>query len=449
MTFTGLRSEKSLDLAREFGRYQRTWFGGLRARAAAGDPIAVVNADAPQEIFRALDIPYVVTQWWSSVVAAKQQAATYLSELRTRGYPDTRESYTALAFASTLADDDGNAPWGGLPRPAILHAVASGDAMAKLFEAWAQHSGADCYLIERSTSWRETGALDWWEQSPEHWDEFIEPERLDLLVDELKGLIRFLEQRTGRRWSEPRFCEVLELVNEQAELYRRTRELIATARPAPVSIVDTMPATMVPQWHRGTEWARDAALRLHDGVQARCEAGAAACPEERMRLMWLGVGLWFNMGFYESFQASHGAVFVWSIYLGLAADGYLRRLLPGQDPLRSLAARFVNIDEELRGPGWASEWHVKEARSHGVDGVVALDRVSVFDRLAFKRAGLPVLELGVSNVDPRAWDEARVRGAMTRWLEDEVAPVAAARRARAAGAQTTPASRSAASRSAE
>ncbi len=430
--FEGLRSAKSLDLASEFNRYQHAWFAEVQARAAAGDPIAVVNADAPQEIFRALDIPYVVTQWWSSVVAAKQKATEYLGYLKALGYPDTRESYTALAFGSSLDENPDGAPWGGLPRPTILHAAAAGDAMAKLFEAWADRTGADCYLIERSTSWREEIRPDWWAQSHDHWDELIEPDRLELMVDELKGLIRFLEQRTGRRWSESRFREVLRLVNEQEELYLQTRDLIAGARPAPVSIADTMPATMVPQWHRGTTWARDAALRQHDTVRARVDTGHAACPDEQIRLMWLGVGLWFNMGFYDYFQASHGAVFVWSIYLGLAADGYIRRFDEDDDPLRSLAARFVNIEEELRGPTWASQWHLKEALSHGVDGIVVLDRLAYFDRLAFSRAELPVLELGVSNVDPRAWDDARIRAAVTAFLEQQVAPVAAERRRREA-----------------
>ncbi len=146
-----------------------------------------------------------------------------------------------------------------------------------------------------------------------------------------------------------------------------------------------------------------------------------------------GVGLWFNMGFYEHFQSSHGAVFVWSIYLGLAADGYIRRFRDDDDPLRSLAARFVNIEEELRGPTWASQWHLKEALSHGVDGVVVLDHLAYFDRLAFRRAGLPVLELGVSSVDPPQQDDARWRAAVTAFLEQEVDPVAAARRHREAG----------------
>ena len=95
---------------------------------------------------------------------------------------------------------------------------------------------------------------------------------------------------------------------------------------------------MLPQWHRGTEWARDAARAFHEEVEGLVADGAAVCEDERLRLMWIGRGLWFNLGFYQHFQREYGAVFVWSMYLAIAADGYLRY---GGPPLRALAARFA------------------------------------------------------------------------------------------------------------
>lgn len=429
-TYRGVRSKQTLDLAREFNAYQREWFADVRRRVDAGEPFALVHATATQEIFRVLDIPYAVVQWWSSLVAAKQKAPAYLAHLRERGYADEREAYTSLAFGSAFDDDPETAPWGGLPTPTFLHGNLRGNATRKLFEAWAEHTGAECLFVEQSSSWRHDVEPDWWARSHDGWEELIETDRLDLLTDELKGLVHHLELRTGRRWSESRFREVMRLVNEQEEWYTRARDLIAAARPAPVSIVDTMPATMIPQWHRGSDWGRDAARLLHDRIAERVESGVAACPDERVRLMWLGTGLWFNMGFYESFQASHGAVFVWSIYLGLAADGYIRYFDRDRDPLRALAARFVTMFDELRSPTWASQWHLKEALANGVDGVVELGRLSYFDRLALRRAGIPFVELNVSNVDPRHWNDERVRAAVTRFIEEEAEPRAAERRRR-------------------
>lgn len=418
-----LRRRPELRCTREFARHQREWFADVRARALDGEPFAVLSADSPHEIYRAMDIPYVVLQWWSSVIAAKQRAPDYLRRLREAGYPDTSEQYNALPFGELLDDDPQRAPWGGLPAPTIIQTATSSDAMRQLFESWAQHSGARFFPLERSVDPRLEIGVRWWEEMPERWDEFVDRPRLDLLTEELTGLIAALEQTTGRRFSEARFHEAMRLANEQARHNQATRDLVAGTVPAPVSIADTMPAVMIPQWHRGSRWARDAAACLREEVAARAAAGQAACPGERIRLMWLGRGLWSSLGLYQALGERHQAVFVWSMYLGLAADGY-RRELAGRDPLRALAARFVSVGDELRMPTWASAWHLEEARRHGIDGVVSLGEQDSFSVRALEAAGIPVLSLRADNVDRRTWSEQQLLDEVGQFIERRVRPVA-------------------------
>jgi hypothetical protein len=416
-----MRRRAELSCTREFTRYQRAWFAQVTERVRDGEPFAVLSADSPHEIYRAMDIPYVVVQWWSSIIAAKQMGPPYLERLRAAGYPDTHEQYNILPLGELLAGDPDAAPWGGLPRPTILQASLSSDGMRHLFEAWAHHSGATFYPVERTVDTRLDIPARWWEELPHHWDTFLPAPRLDLLTDELTGLIRVLESTTGRRFSESRFAEVMDLANEQAEHNRATRDLVASTVPAPVSVAETMPAVMIPQWHRGSAWARDAAATLRAEVSARVADGAAVCPEERVRLMWLGRGLWSSLGLYQHFQERYGAVFVWSMYLGLAADGYAR-YAEGRDPLRALAARFVPVGEELRMPTWSSAWHLKEAQLHRVDGVVSLGEEDYFSVRGLEEAGIPVLSIDADNVDRRTWSEARLIELIGAFIEDRVAP---------------------------
>lgn len=391
------RSRKSLACTADFGSWQRDWFAGVRERAGSG-PVAVVNADAPQEIFRALDIPYVVNQWWASIVAAKQKARDYGRLLRDNDYPSHVESYSAQGLAAALDAGSEDAPWGGLPTPSLLALVANSDPGPKLFEAWAGETGADLFVFERSIDGRIDLPIAWWDDLPERWDDTLEPERLDLMASQIEEQIARLEDLTGRTLDRARLVEVMNLVNEQEDYYRRTRDLIARSHPAPVGIVDTMPATMVPQWHRGTVWARDAARRLFEEVTERVEAGEAACPGERLRLMWVGRGLWSDTGFYQKWEDTHGAVFVWSMYLGLAADGYLRAFEGEHDAVRALAARFVTMGDELRMPTWSGAWHVKEARIHGCHGAVAIDDADPLVLEALERAGIPVCRVAMNNM---------------------------------------------------
>ncbi|ADL01727.1 2-hydroxyacyl-CoA dehydratase family protein [Brevundimonas subvibrioides] len=391
------RSRKSLDCTADFGAWQRDWFAGVREQAADG-PFAVVNADAPQEILRALDIPYVVNQWWASIVAAKQKAGPYGRLLKAADYPSHVETYSAQGLAAALDDQLEDAPWGGLPTPSTLSLIAGSDPGPKIFEAWARETGADLFVFDRSIESRIDLPIDWWDDMPERWEQTLEPERLELMAAQIEQQIARLEALTGRTLDRARLVEVMNLVNEQEDFYRRTRDLIARTYPVPVGVVDTMPATMVPQWHRGTAWARDAARRFYEEVARRAAAGEAACPGERLRLMWVGRGLWSDTGFYQRWEESHGAVFVWSMYLGLAADGYLRSFEGEHDVIRALAARFVTMGDELRMPTWSGAWHVKEARTHGCHGAVAIDDADPLVLEALERAGVPVLRIALNNM---------------------------------------------------
>ncbi len=392
--------------------YQRAWFAGLNG------PIVLADADVPHELFRAFDVPYVVNQWWASICAAKQKAPLYLEELRRRGYPDDVDQYSAIALGSALANDD-DPPWGGLPEVGLFATQRWSDAHAGIAAAWEREAGVATFSFEKAVD--RSVPERWWERVANDWEEVIGTERLDLMVAELRDLIGILESRFGRAYDEEKLSRILELANEQEEWSRLTRDLLAQTSPAPIDIVDSIPAVMIPQWHRGTEWGRDAAQRFHEEVQAAVARGDAVCPDERVRLMWIGRGLWFNLGFYQHFQERYGAVFAWSMYLAIAADGYPRY---GGEPLRQLAARFSAFTDFLGMPGWADAWYVQQAKSYGINGAVHLvapdSRSSWFTTRALEDAGIPVLEIDANNADARTWDEAAFTAELARFIDERL-----------------------------
>jgi len=407
-----------LDSAVAATAYQREWFQGLREATAGGTPLAFVNADAPHEILRAMGIPYVVNQWWASVIAAKRMGPASLARLVAAGLPDDSRQYDALALGvQDLPSEE--APWGGLPEPTFAIAERGGDVTHKIFELWGQRPATDTYLLSRTAA--DPAPAGWWADVEHRWEDVFGADRIDLLTAEIHGLIGWLEERTGRVLDRDRLAEVMALGNEQAAWNRRTRDMLAAARPAPVAVTDSIPSVMVPQWHRGSAWAVSAARRLHDEVAERIERGDAVHPNERRRLMWIGRGLWSDLEMYRSFQEEFGAVFVWSMYLAIAADGYARY---GEDPVRTLAARFVGLTDLLYVPPMSSSWYVKEAVAHGVDGVVHLVADDTpgasFITAALEERGIPVLEIRANNADSRSTQDARVGERIAGFLRTRV-----------------------------
>jgi benzoyl-CoA reductase/2-hydroxyglutaryl-CoA dehydratase subunit BcrC/BadD/HgdB len=356
-------------------------------------------------------------------VSSRQHAPRYLQLMNARGYQSDLCAYCSLAFASTLDPDPTNAPWGGLPKISLGIPDLACDSQMKIFGLWNQEHGVLIYPFER-TMLVDPKPMNWWDKNRYDWEELYQPHRLDLMVEELKGLITFLEVTTGRTLSETKLKRIMDLVNEQEEYSKLTRDLIAATVPTPVSIVDSIPSVMIPQWHRGAEWAVHAAKMFYEEVKAKVARGDATCANEKIRLMWIGRGLWFNTGFYQHFQDKYGAVFVWSFYLALAADGYARY---GDDPLRTLAARYTNLTEGLNIPPSNAAWYVNEAKRNKIRAAVhltssgnCLDRGAYFVNKALEDAGIPVFEIGSDNVDSRTWNDEEMTKQFSEFLETRV-----------------------------
>ena len=93
----------------------------------------------------------------------------------------------------------------------------------------------------------------------------------------------------------------------------------------------------------------------------------------------------------------------------------------GNDPLRALAAHSVQFMSVGVGSG---EWQVKEAKMNKVNGVVQLAskdcRETIIEplaRIAFEKAGIPLLPLYTDNVDARLWDDAEISSQVANFIE--------------------------------
>jgi len=217
----------------------------------------------------------------------------------------------------------------------------------------------------------------------------------------------------------------MERINQQEAYLAETAALIAAARPCPVAIADQMPNTMIPQWHRGSEWALAHARRFRDEVADRVQRGVGVATRERTRLMWIGAGLWHDTRFYQSLEERLGAVFAWSMYLPFAGPQYIRDL-KGR-PFEALASRICAMNEVLHLPPWMNGWMVYEARRFGIDAAVML--VPPDSRLsqsgtkltcaALREAGIPVLSLDADMVNSRDWDHDRMVGLVESFLREQ------------------------------
>ena len=406
-------------------RYQREFAQQLQRRVTVDrEPFAIAQADTAHEIFHVMGIPVVSNQWWSAYIAAKQLSGRYLQVLANHGYPTDSCRYCSLGLGCTLDADPRSAPWGGLPRPTVITARLTCDCVQRVFAHWAKALVTRFYPFE-AAGWTHKDPA-WFTKSHTAWREVYEEPRIALHVEEMKGLIRWLEDETGRTFDDGKLRGLMQRINDQEALMYEAAELIASARPCPVAIADQIPNVMIPQWHRGSAWALAHARRFRDEVRERVEAGVGVSRNERIRLMWIGAGHWHDTGFYGALEERYGAVFVRSMYLALSGPQYIRHGLDA--PLHALASRICSLNEVLHLPPWMNAWMVSEAERSGIDAAVFLvpssNRMAVsgtkITALALEAAGVPTLAIDADMVDGQGWDRTRMVEHVAAFLEARV-----------------------------
>ena len=137
----------------------------------------------------------------------QREILDYLNEfIRQHGYAPAPSH--ALGFGTTL--DPANAPWGGLPRPAIIIGSTRDEAYLRVAELWARQVGCPVYPLDFNFVGQFSVTLppDWWTLMRDAWERVVDPKRLALRLEQIKGLIAYLEVLFDRPLSLARLREV-------------------------------------------------------------------------------------------------------------------------------------------------------------------------------------------------------------------------------------------------
>lgn len=374
--------------------HQRSWLADARQRASDGEPFVISTSDECEEIMAVFGIPVLVINYWNFVITAQRKARHYSDVLERHGY--TGPHFFGLGLGATLEPDD--APWGGLPRPALIIGSTRHETELEITELWAREFGCPCFPLDFNfaSPYRRLPDQDWWTSVRDGWEDLVDPARLQLRIDQNTALIAYIEMLTGKSFSWQGLRQVMQRVNVQMDVMSEARDLIAEARPCPVSLRDQMSAYQT-TWHRGTQVGLDHARAYRDEVDERVRRGIGAHAKERVRLLYWSMQP--EPDFHPYLQETYGAVFVGAPY-GAMPQTYARTVF-NEDPLRALSARHIFLFD-MSSPTWM----LHEARVYDVDAIVGVEDPSPYPsrfRQACDAAGVRYLTV------PRVSDDPEVR----------------------------------------
>jgi len=234
--------------------------------AETGRPFAANSFGIAPEIFAAMDLPWYVLNVIPFLPMAQMDLEEQVDAAAALGLRTDLCSVIRVCIQYVYG--------GCLPTPAALVGTLSPcDGAGVLNQA-----------IARSPGWRDVPVFC-----------FDPPYRkgdraLDYFSGEMRRMVDFLARRTGAALDLDRLRAVVSESNRQHQLWSRFRCLAARAAPCPRSVVKGAQAWHVAQNFLagdplGTDWFGQL-LRL---AEEDLQAGRAAAPQEKIRLLWFDI----------------------------------------------------------------------------------------------------------------------------------------------------------------
>ena len=367
-------------------------------------PVAWVTSGFPVEVLRPLGFHTVYPENHAAMCGVQRLVPALSDAVEAQGYSRDLCSYVRTDLGSVVT---GRTPVGRLPRPDLLACCTNiCQTVLYWYRALAAHFGVPLVLVD----------------TPYVYGPEAKPHHLAYVRDQLEELVRVAEKVSGRRAEPEAMAEVARLAKEGTDLWA---ECLATGRerPAPWTGIDGFFHMAPIVALRGTEECNAYYRLLRDELKDRVRRGVGGLREERHRLLWDNLPIWFAVREVATLLAERGFNFVCTSYTNAWAEAGSR--IDPADLIGSAADSYTHIILNQDLPNRLGILR-RLARDYGVDGAVlhsdrsckpySIGQVDLRDRLAAE-LGIRVLLLEADHSDPRAWASQQGENRLTAFME--------------------------------
>ena len=244
------------------------------------------------------------------------------------------------------------------------------------------------------------------------------------LVSELKDMVSFLEEKSGRKMDWNKLSEIVERMDYQIELLREICEL-RKAVPCPYGIRGYLPLLSVDYLCPGQPEAIQYLEALKQELTDMVHEGKGVVPNEQFRIMTLFIPPIDMLSFLDKIEREYGAVSVVEPFFTRWAEG---RLDPSK-PLESVAKKANMIPEKRSMYGPMTERALQDivdcAGQYKVDGAVywafivcrhTCATIKLFKDI-LNEVDVPMLSVDCDIFDPTVNTEEEIRGKLEQFFE--------------------------------
>ena len=248
------------------------------------------------------------------------------------------------------------------------------------------------------------------------------PEMHDYVRAQLDEYIIFLETHCGRAFDHERLADVGRLSMQGQRLWQQVLDTTVN-RPAPMSAFDAFFHLALIVTLRGTQTVVDYYTELLDEMKTRVADGIAAVPDERYRLLWDNLPVWYRTRWLSDKFAAHGACLVADTYTS-SWCGTLK-YLDENDFLSSMAQGYSRIYINI-GTDQMADMVVDMVDKYSADGLVIHSNRSCkpyslgqydIQRIVQEKRGIPSLMIEADMTDARSFSESQIETRIDAFME--------------------------------
>jgi bcr-type benzoyl-CoA reductase subunit B len=376
----------------------------LEGRYANGvRKVAWVTSGAPAELLKALDFFLIYPENHAALCGVRRKAESLCEQAEHDGYSRDICSYGRTDIGAMLS---GRTPVGRLPRPDLLLCCTNiCQTVLYWYRVLAAHFGCPLILIDTPFLYHE---------AEEHQVAYVQRQ--------LEEMISVAEQVAGRSFSERSFMQVVGHARRASELWLEVLNR-SQHRPAPMTAFDGFIHMGPIVDMRGDPETTEYYERMLDELDERIRNGVGAIKEERHRVLWDNLPIWYKIGDFSKRLGGHGVNVVASTYT--YAWGELAPMIDPSKPFESMARVYLHpILNRSTGHKLSSMQRMVD--EFHLDGVIlhsdrsckpySLGQIDQRDHLV-QEMGIPALLLEADHNDPRAYAEEQSTQRLEAFIE--------------------------------
>ncbi len=397
------QEKRKIQSVKKMKEIMTAYYIEAKTAGETGKKVAWITSGGPVEPLIVMDVIAVYPENHGAMIGASRMGAALYEKAEAMGYASDLCSYACSDIACAPIN---GGPIGGFPRPDMLICCNNiCGTVLKWYEIQARYFNVPLFILD----------------TPFCHTEYTREMR-KYVSRQIDEYLRFLEEHCGKKYDYDRMKEVGKLSVTGQKLWQAVLDT-TMHKPAPMSAFDAFFHLALIVTLRGTQQAVDYYEMLLAEMKQRITDGIGAIPNERYRLLWDNLPVWYRTKWLSEKFAAQDACLVADTYTSAWCSSL--KYVDENNFLETMAECYTRIYLNI-GVDEMAQTVMAMVDKYDVDGIVMHSNRSCkpyslgqydIQRIVEKQKGIPSLMLEADMTDERKFSESQIETRIDAFIE--------------------------------